>query len=936
MDPVSAFSLAAGVVQVVDVSFRALSICREIYKNGSLVEHRDTTEITEHLKETTQHLENSFSNVPASAAKHSKDVIDISKKCSGVAAELLAELHKLQRDPRDGLRQSVRKSVLALRKTRFLAQTQDKLEKFREVLNTRILLKLDFHALQQIDTSNKLDQNVKDLAVALSEGRNTYEQLLATQTTVLQKHVDRRFNDKTHEEAVLSARQQFKDSLFYPEIFARQDDIARSHEGTCRWIFGPPQAGDEARSMTASSQGSIPAEPLEDCRAQPWSNFKHWLERKSSDPYWLSGKPGSGKSTLMKYVSTEFTKHCRLHETLSAWVDAITCSFFFWNLGSSLQKNYVGFVRSLLFQIAQQRPETIPIMCDQYTFRESSSIGSYGCVPIYVWTEQRLDNALKNFLTKKPSSMRVCMFFDGLDEFVGDEDRLFDTIRALSQTSATKVCVSSRPEQIFRQGFATCPQLRLQDLNYPDIHKATVEQLIPTLKAHVPCSETMLTSLAYQVIAKSQGIFLWADLMTKDLKRGAKNADSIEELRERLERTPETIDGLYEHMLSRLDKAYFPDAAKYFHHLLAFQEHAWSRILPPTLLGFACIEEGISSQQKHKNLAMIQSSNVLELCHRVETRILTRCAGLVEIDEEPRRIIPYIRVGNNEYEQMFLGEEDIACFIREVRFIHKSAADFLRKHEEYSQDSKWRLTGTLSAVRAQIAVARSTPQIISKPRPTAQGLIVVARPFLEDLMRASLPEDGCCQAIRDAAIRIVDETYDVLIEQDIAAARYSQHGPELIKGWKDVIKAFFVHYANSDPNIKALYQLCITDGPNSQGLTVAFEETILAHMERIGSKRSDTALLPIKELEDLLRAEGGTSCRRVVFVKEQGREELPLTQDQSDRLLNAFTPELLSTFSLYKKVVKESAVPVSSDTTPAAETVTWIEQWAQCTNKRFD
>lgn len=84
----SAFSLAAGVVQVVDVSFRALSICREIYKNGSLVEHRDTTEITEHLKETTQHLENSFSNVPASAAKHSKDVIDISKKCSGVAAEV--------------------------------------------------------------------------------------------------------------------------------------------------------------------------------------------------------------------------------------------------------------------------------------------------------------------------------------------------------------------------------------------------------------------------------------------------------------------------------------------------------------------------------------------------------------------------------------------------------------------------------------------------------------------------------------------------------------------------------------------------------------------------------------------------------------------------------------------------------------------------------
>ena len=35
-DPVLAFSLAAGVLQVVDVSFRALSACREIHKDASL------------------------------------------------------------------------------------------------------------------------------------------------------------------------------------------------------------------------------------------------------------------------------------------------------------------------------------------------------------------------------------------------------------------------------------------------------------------------------------------------------------------------------------------------------------------------------------------------------------------------------------------------------------------------------------------------------------------------------------------------------------------------------------------------------------------------------------------------------------------------------------------------------------------------------------
>lgn len=49
MDPVTAFSLAAGVLQVVDSSFKALSTCREIYKDGSLAQHRDTEETTKLL-----------------------------------------------------------------------------------------------------------------------------------------------------------------------------------------------------------------------------------------------------------------------------------------------------------------------------------------------------------------------------------------------------------------------------------------------------------------------------------------------------------------------------------------------------------------------------------------------------------------------------------------------------------------------------------------------------------------------------------------------------------------------------------------------------------------------------------------------------------------------------------------------------------------------
>ncbi|KAL8653322.1 MAG: hypothetical protein Q9226_003898 [Calogaya cf. arnoldii] len=419
----------------------------------------------------------------------------------------------------------------------------------------------------------------------------------------------------------------------------------------------------------------------------------------------------------------------------------------------------------------------IPVISNHCKPNGFSQSRLHGSTLSYTWTEQRLDDALASFLKNKPPSMRVCIFIDGLDEFVGDEDRLIDTIRTLSHASGTKVCASSRPEQIFRQGFSTSPQLKLQDFNYKDIRKATIEQLIPTLKAHVSCAQYEHDDLVHRLLGKSQGIFLWADLMTKDLKRGARNADSIEELKERLERIPETIDGLYEHMLSRLDKAYLRDTRKYFHHLQIYEEasdvdfdftHSCS--LPPNLLGFACIEEGGLSQQLHKSPGFLQSSLAQDCCRRVETRILTRCAGLVEVEEHvSHHYLPYLSSVPSsstlrESGRIKLAEEGIAGFIRRVKFIHKTAADFTRNHDDFFGDSDCRSAARFSALRSQIAVARLAPLFVSQPKSSSQneGPIIVKYDFVRNLMLESSPEVGCCQATQDTCIQIVDEIYDVL------------------------------------------------------------------------------------------------------------------------------------------------------------------------------
>jgi hypothetical protein len=109
----------------------------------------------------------------------------------------------------------------------------------------------------------------------------------------------------------------------------------------------------------------------------------------------------------------------------------------------------------------------------------------------------------------------------------------------------------------------------------------------------------MIDNLIRQVCDKAQGVFLWLDIMIKDILRGARNKDTIDELCSRLENTPDTVEGTYEHMLNRLDKLYLREAVKYFRFLMTssgysdgqcklldFEKLAWEHVLSNDLRFF--------------------------------------------------------------------------------------------------------------------------------------------------------------------------------------------------------------------------------------------------------------------------------------------------------------------------------------------------------------
>ena len=594
-----------------------------------------------------------------------------------MSKDLRAELNKLTIN-RNSLRQSILGGVLASRRKGFVKKKQELLEKYQNVLTTHILTRLDTRSLKATHDIYLLDRNIQVLVQALDNGQSTVERLFADQKEELleiRNRIDNQFESYTKSSTDHDAHQRFLESLFFPEIDVRQEKITEAFDQTCSWIFDEPIDRRQKKD-------------------RPQYNFPDWL-RTGNGVYWISGKPGSGKSTLMKFLIDE-ERTVQLLDAGRANQELLVISFFFWSAGNDLQRSATGLLRSLLYQIAKKYPELVNIA------KAQSSKSTYGVESWAAfrtaWTDQRLLCVLETFIGQMPAHISLCAFVDGLDEFVGDEDLLLDMVRLFSKASQCKICVSSRPEQAFRQEFQECPRLRMQDFNNEDIRRIATSKLMPVLKKHLDLSMlSYVGGVSYFVdcvIQKASGVFLWLDLMIKDLIKGARNGDTLEELQSRLERTPATIEGMYTHMLERLDPIYHEEGLKYFAILLAAQE----RDIPVTLLRIVCTQDEPWEHAIQFDLDYFTTTHFELACQRVENRLVACCGSLVEVsdchEDEDEPEIGSEDEGMNPNEYTVMVQED-----RVISFTHRTAMDYVKAR--YNN-----VLGPLSFMEAKISLAQ--------------------------------------------------------------------------------------------------------------------------------------------------------------------------------------------------------------------------------------
>ena len=84
----------------------------------------------------------------------------------------------------------------------------------------------------------------------------------------------------------------------------------------------------------------------------------------------------------------------------------------------------------------------------------------------FSWTRPRLSIALKKCLSGcSRAGLEMLFLVDGLDECTGQSEDFLALLESLAtDVKHLKMCLSSRPEQAFRNEFSDRPKLRLQIL----------------------------------------------------------------------------------------------------------------------------------------------------------------------------------------------------------------------------------------------------------------------------------------------------------------------------------------------------------------------------------------------------------------------------------------------------------------------------------------
>lgn len=452
--------------------------------------------------------------------------------------------------------------------------------------------------------SSLLDANPNVAEAQHSLRTEVFSDSLSTYVTKIQGLLDQK-------------RKAILDTLHFSQIKEREFAVAEAHKNTFQWIF------DEKGSS---------------------KNFVTWL-RQSADIYWIAGKAGSGKSTLMRFL----TGHPDTSNLLKQWAGSkklIIAQHYFWSPGTAIQKSQEGLFRSLLLQILNQQPELIPVVCaDRWEAPYADAFNP--------WSRTQLVAAFATLGSWDLLGCRICLFVDGLDEYDGDHAELVSVIRRMGASESIKICASSRPWLEFSDAFEQSQwTLHLHDLTHDDIRKYVRDELQNDPRFHrlQRRSRAAADELGLEITERAHGVFLWVFLVVRSLLRGLRNEDEISDLQRRLRELPSDLREYFDRMFVTIEDVYKERTARLF----LTMSHA-KTTFPVIAFYFMDLGEGTSSGEFLRDWPVVDldEANILGTKKR---QLIAQCKDLIFITPDPGAGV---------------------LFSERVGFLHRTVVDYL-------------------------------------------------------------------------------------------------------------------------------------------------------------------------------------------------------------------------------------------------------------------
>ncbi|RDW88650.1 hypothetical protein BP6252_00682 [Coleophoma cylindrospora] len=389
-------------------------------------------------------------------------------------------------------------------------------------------------------------------------------------------------------------------ALAFPEMRYRQDEVQDARADSCSWIL----------EHTA---------------------YKNWVD----DPHgllWVKGKPGSGKSTLMKRIYKEATPA------------DIRLTFFFHRRGVQLQQTAIGMLRTLSHQLMSQSVSARTMF--QRFYNEKKMFGNYG--RDWDWHDAELRQLLKSALDVATKSHHISIFLDALDEAMDGSAECIVTyiyeVHEMFQKSPgrTNICFSSRHYPIYSRNMGA--EVIMEKENDSDISDYITEELSKCLQENSRQSWLDdLETLQSQVTSIADGVFLWAKLIIPLIAKQYNKGKSLNQVQEMLRKVLPDLSSIYEHTLKNLiDDEDRADSV----HLIQWVCLA-NRPLSVVELRYALALDD-SAIHDYQN-SVSESRGFVEDDLRMKQLITSLSGGLIEVrDHHSQNVVQFIHQSVND------------------------------------------------------------------------------------------------------------------------------------------------------------------------------------------------------------------------------------------------------------------------------------------------